>query len=258
MGTAAGVDMLARAMLATVSPSDLDTFVDQAINECLPLRYEGDTGDNDDLVSERQSAVSLAEHLGAAVIASMPRLQSCSALSLGYMVLVANGEYPGSRYQGMVDAAAPSDWAAQSRLLAAMLIYENRSDREVSWMALSCAIAPVLGLGQGAWSKVKIGMWYQSAYEVERHLKKAKGQLKDVEDWRGIEAEVERLRHHGEFLRAGDPIPAKKPKSPAEALSELYSMSRSAGISLTHVEQDLSSMKEAPGVGFIDVLRQTF
>ncbi|MCG1039399.1 MULTISPECIES: hypothetical protein [Burkholderiaceae] len=86
----------------------------------------------------------------------------------------------GSRYQGMVDAPAPTDWDGLSLLLTVMLIYETLSDAAVSRMALSCAIVPVLGLGSGVWSKVNIGKWYQSACVIERHLKEAKGQLKNV------------------------------------------------------------------------------
>ncbi len=247
MGTPAGVDTLMTAVLATTDASTLDAFVAQAINECLPLRYEGDTEDNEDLVSDRQSAVRLAEHLGNSAIASMPGLRPYSAVSLGYMLLVANGEYPGSRFQGMVDSPTPADWNSQGRLLAAMLIYEPLSARQVSRLALSCAIAPVLGLGNGTWTKEKMGVWYQSACAVETRLKDAQKQLKEVDEWRGIELQVERVRAQGEFLRMGDPIPVKKPKSSAEALSELYSMSRSAGFSVTIAKQDLSSMKEALG-----------
>jgi len=247
METPAGVERLRTSVTAMTSPADLDAFVERAIDVGLPLRYEGDTDDNDDLVSERRSAVDLVEHLGKAVIASMPSLQAYSSLALGYMVLVAGGEYPGSRYQGMVNAPASTDWTGQSRLLAAMHLYENLSDREVAWKALSCAIGPVLGLGNGEPSKKMIGTWYQSAYAVERRLKEAADQIKQVGDWRAIEAEVQRLRAHGEFLRVGDLIPAARPKSPAEALTELYGMTRSAGFSVTHAKQDLSSMKETFG-----------
>ncbi|MCA7889870.1 hypothetical protein QZM25_30095 [Burkholderia contaminans] len=248
-GTRAGMDRLMTAVLDNINSLAVDGFVDQAIRECLPLRYEGDTEDNELLVDDRQRALSLAEYLGATVKANMPGLQPYSAVSLGYMVLVANGEYPGSRYQGMVDAPALTDWDAQSRLLAAMLIYAALGTREVSWLALTCAIAPVLGVGSDRrdWTKDKIGVWYQSACAVERLLKDAQKQLKDVGDWRAIEGGVERVQAQGEFLRAGDPIPVKRPKSPGEALSELYSMSRSAGISVTLAKQDLSSMKEALG-----------
>ncbi|WP_176000258.1 hypothetical protein [Burkholderia vietnamiensis] len=248
-GTRAGIDRLMTAVLDNINSSALDGFVDQAISECLPLRYEGDTEDNEDLVDERQRALSLAEHLGATVKANMPGLQPYSVVSLGYMVLVANGEYPGSRYQGMVDAPASTDWDAQSRLLAAMLIYAALGTREVSWLALTCAIAPVLGVGGGRhdWTKDKIGTWYQSACAVERLLKDAQKQLKDVGDWRGIEGGAERAQAQGEFLRVGDPIPVKKPKSPAEAMSELFSKSRSAGFTMTLAKQDLSSMKEMLG-----------
>ncbi|TAM95240.1 MAG: hypothetical protein EPN45_23170, partial [Rhizobiaceae bacterium] len=205
MGTPAGVDTLMTAVLATTDAAKLDAFVAQAINECLPLRYEGDTEDNEDLISDRQRAVSLAEHLGNSTIANMSGLLPYSTVSLGYMLLVANGEYPGSRYQGMVDVPTPTDSSSQSRLLAAMLIYEPLSARQVSRMALSCAIAPVLGLGNGTWAKDKIGMWYQSACTVETRLKEAKKQLKEVDEWRGIEIEVARVRAQGEFLRMGDP-----------------------------------------------------
>lgn len=249
MRTPAGVDKLMTAALAICDASNLDAFVAQSIDECLPLRYEGDTEDHADLVSERLGFVSLAEHLGNAVVASMPGLLPYSALSLGHMLLVANGEYPGSRYQGMVDAPTPTDWGSQSRLLAALLIYELVSDHQVSPLALSCATAPVLGLGDGMWSKDKIGMWYRSACAVESRLDEAEKQLKEVNEWRAIEIEVERVRARGEFLRMGDPIPVKKPKSSAEALRELYAKSRSARFSapIANQDQDLSGMKEAIG-----------
>jgi len=245
MGTPAGVGTLRNAVTAIVSPADLEIFVGRAINECLPLRYEVDPEDNDILMSERRSAVDLTERLGKTVTASLPGLQAYSLLALGYMVLVANGEYPGSRYQGMADAPAPADWAGQSRLLAAMLVFENLSEREMARKALSCAIAPVLGLGIGEWSKEKISAWYESAHAVERHLKEAADQIKHVDEWREIEAKEERLRVHGDFLRAGDPIPVVKPKSAAEGLTEPYSMSRSSGFSVFHAKQDISSMKKA-------------
>lgn len=248
-GTGAGMDTLATAVLAAVDSSDLAAFANQAIHECLPLRNEGDTEDNEDLVSERQSALSLAKDLGATVRASMPRLSSYSDVSLGYMALVAKGEYPGSRHQRLVDAPTATDWDAQSRLLAVMLVYETLSDREVSWTALTCAIAPVLGLGNGSggWSKDQVSSWYQSACAVERHQQDAQRQLRNVEDWRAIEAAVEQGRARGEFLRTGDPIPVKRPKSAREALTELYSMPKSAGIPGTLATQDLSCMQGVLG-----------
>jgi hypothetical protein len=247
MGTPAGVDTLITAVLATIDASKLDAFVAQAINECLPVRYEDDTEDNEDLVSDRQHALSLAEHLGNSVIAGMPALQPYVAVSLGYMLLVANGEYPGSRHQGMVDAPTAIDWNSQSRLLAAILIYEPLSARQMSRLALSCAIAQILGLGHGTWTSEQIGTWYQSACAVESRLKYAQKQLEGVDEWRNIELQVEAVRAQGEFLRMGDPIPVTKPKSGAERLSELYSMARSASFSFTIAKQDLSSMKRVLG-----------
>lgn len=166
-----------------------------------------------------------------------------------HLYIVANGEYPGSRYQGMVDAPAPADWSSQSRLLSAMMIYEQLSATasQASRLALTCAIAPVLGLGKGTWTNEEIGLWYQSGCAVEIRLQKAQKQLKEVAEWRGIELQVAHVRAQGKFLRMGDPIPLQKPKSSAEALSDLYKMSRRTGFSMTVANQDLPSMKEALG-----------
>ncbi|WP_149135150.1 hypothetical protein [Cupriavidus campinensis] len=244
MGSPAGVDALMAAVLANISASELDVFVDQAISECLPVRYEGHTEDDDDLVNDRRSALSNVDHLGSAVLASMPSLNSYSAVSLGYMMLVAEGEYPGSRYQGMVNALAPTEWARQSRLLAAMLIFDSKYGSGIVRRALLCAIAPVLGTGTKNWSKAKIGMWYQSACAAERRLTEGAAQLKAVQEWRGVEVEAERVRSHGKFLRSGDPIPATKPKSPAEALNEMFSMTRSSSVFVIQAKQDFTSMQE--------------
>ncbi|MBK1902190.1 MULTISPECIES: hypothetical protein [Burkholderia] len=242
--TQAGTERLLVAVLDNIDSSALDAFVDRAISDCLPLRYDGDVEDNEVLVSERRHTVSLTEHLGMAVIKNMPGLRPYSALSIGYVLLIANGEYPGSRYQGMVDAPTQTDWAGQCRLLAAMLIYEPLSDHRVSPLAMSCAIAPVLGLGNGTWSNDKIYVWYRSACAVERRLKDAQKLLEAVDDWRAIEVQVERVRAQGEFLRAGDPIPVTRPKSAVEALREMYSMARSAGFAVSVGQQDLPSKKE--------------
>ncbi|VWC82566.1 hypothetical protein BLA39750_01311 [Burkholderia lata] len=245
--TQPGMERLLVAVLDNINPSALDGFVDRAINDCLPLRYEGDTEDSEALVSERRHTVGITEHLGIAAIENMPRLQPYSALSLGYVLLIANGEYPGSRHQGMVDAPTETDWASQCRLLAAMLIYEPLSAHQVSPLAMSCAIAPVLGLGNITWSNDRIGAWYRSACAVERRLKVAQKLLKAVEDWRAIERQVELVRAQGEFLRVGDPIPVTRPKSAVEALSEMYSMARSAGFAVFVGERELSNKKEVLG-----------
>jgi hypothetical protein len=130
-----------------------------------------------------------------------------------------------------------------------MLIYAVLGTRKVSWLALTCAIAPVLGAcsGRADWTQDKIGTWYQSACVVERLLKDAQKQLKAVGEWREIESAAEHARAQGEFLRVGDPIPVNKPKSAVEALSELYSMSRSARVHMTLATQHLSSTKEVLG-----------
>ncbi|WP_321935551.1 hypothetical protein [Paraburkholderia sp. J8-2] len=247
MRSPSSVDTLTQAVLALSDPASLDAFAEPAITEMLPLRYEGDIEDNEDLVRERRDTLRLIEHVGRAVKASMPSLHAYSAASLGYMALVAKGEYPGSRYQGMVDAPTPTDWHAQSCLLAAMLIYKTVSEREVSSSALACAIAPVLGLSSydRGWSKDKIGVWYQSAYAVERRLKEEGMDLRKVEEWRANESAVERVRAKGEFVRAGDPIPMEKPKTLAEEMSTVFSRSRSAGSRAIRAEQSLSSFKVA-------------
>jgi hypothetical protein len=245
-GMQAAIDALMMAVLDNINSSALDGFVEQAIGQCLPLRNQGATVDDEDLVDERQRALSLAADLGATVKANMPGLQPYSVVSLGYMVLVVNGEHPGSRHQWTVAAPSLTDWTAQSRLLAAMLIYSVVGARKVSRLALTCAIAPILGVTSTNldWTIAKIGMWYQSACVVERLLKDARKQLNDVEDWRRIERGAQSARAKGDFLRVGEPIPIDKPKSPAEAMTEMFFNARRAAFTTTFATQDLSSMKQ--------------
>ena len=250
LATRAGVALLEAAVLATITPAEFDACVSRAFEALLPVRYEGSTEvDDDDLAGDRERAASIAKELGARVVASVPVLNVYSRLSLGYMVLVAGGEYPGSRNQWMPDAPAQDAWADQSRVLATMLVYKISLEHELNWTALYCCVAPLLGIGKGYWSEAALSMWYRSAYAVDRHLKNAGQQLRDVDDWRRVEREADQIRAAGTFLRAGDAIPAVKPRSAAEAMYGLMLAGRKKNMAFGPASQDPGPIGQtgAPG-----------
>jgi hypothetical protein len=244
MRTPEGVAMLMQAVTSSIGTPELDALVERALNDDLPLRHDGDTKDDDDLVRERRHAVDHVERLGQDVMASLPGLQGYPAFALGYMALAAGGEYPGSRYQSMVDAPASTDWVAQSQLLASMLVYD-RPVSKVRGTALSCAIAPVLGVVDVQWSRQDVGRWYQSGSTVERHLESAGAQLSGVADWRQLEAEGELLRAQGGFLRVGEAIPATKPQSFAETVTNFRKRNNARFWSAKPETQDPASFSKA-------------
>lgn len=221
MRTSAGVASLMRAVTSNVDADKLDAYVRGAINDTMPVRYEGNDADDEDLVLERQRAEELTEKLGYEVLSFMPGLQGYSALALGYCTLLPGHEYPGSRYQYMVSAPAAHDWLTQSLVLASMLIYDRQRPLEER-AALQCAVAPILGVADGAWTVEAIGKWYRSVLDVQSRLKGAAQSLADVTQWREIEEQAERQRAHGKFLRVGGPIPTTRPKSPLDAMADFH------------------------------------
>jgi hypothetical protein len=255
-GTPAGVERLQQDVTRFVPPAHLEAFVAREIDEALPLRYESDEEDNLELVRERRRAVAWAEDLGTRVLTALPQLEDYSPLALGYMVLVTQGEYPGSRNQYMAEAPAANALSDQARLVAAMLIYDTLSGDQIDWTALYCAIAPACVTwsgepGDGTFDRTRIVGWYRSASAVCQELKAVEVQLEGVEKWRQGELETDRIRTHsgGQFLRAGSAIPVEKPRSPAESFALISAAARSKPITPVLVTQQLPEEFDAPGQG---------
>lgn len=237
MASEEGTRKLLDAVLASCEASRLDAAAARALDDFMPLRNEGDAEDNDDLVAERREVLANMERLGDAAISALPGLSAYAVLTIGYMVLRANGEYPGSRYQWSVQPPGGTDKLALSQLLATILVHEVISGIAVDSRASACAVAAILGLTPVVWTADKIKSWYRSAGEVGFKLSEAGKVLTAVADWREAEGLVDRVRSEGEFLRMGAAIPAKRPISAGEALGDMYAKARSHGLSLSGQQQ---------------------
>ncbi len=124
-----------------------------------------------------------------------------------------------------------------------MLVFDE-SRRDQDWTALYCALAPLLGLGNGHWSREGFVERYKSGRIVRRLLKRQSKQLNNVADWRAVESNVDKIKAEGRFLRVGDAIPTSKPQSMSEFLQMGMQRNRKYGGSLT-VHQSISDFLAA-------------
>lgn len=225
--TASGIETLITLLYQTAHPAQLDAWCDQEIDEYLPTRLEDDGPDEDhsDLLQERQSELSALRHEGQCIQAVVPQLSRFKETSLGLLLLLSQGHYPGSRYRGM--ASMPSDKAPAiaCHLVAYMLLsvqcrasttpLPEETDQEL----LAFAILPVL---DGDAPLSGLPDTYRAYARLLKDLREQQKAIDAARAWQTHQGEMAHLRERGTFLYAGEPISPTRPKSLMESMGSHY------------------------------------
>ncbi|TXT28125.1 MAG: hypothetical protein FD131_3258 [Rhodocyclaceae bacterium] len=214
--SAPGLDALLQRLLVVMEPAAFDRFCDAAINEYLPLRYEGDTEDNPDLISEREDELRNLTWLGEQTLLAAPGLAPYKPSSIGFVLMLAEGEYPGSRHRYAVSAPAPGKSKAVGHLHAYMLLVaayltlglpvpEKTVDAHLVVYAAQLVLSGAL----------TVESLPAACREMMAFLDKLSAQENDIENlksWRYQEKKRADVRAAGRYLYVGKDIPSKKPE----------------------------------------------
>lgn len=214
--SAPGLDALLQRLLALAESAAFDRFCDAAIDDYLPLRYEDDTEDNPDLISEREDELRNMTWLGEQTLLAAPGLTPYKPTSIAFVLMLAEGEYPGSRYRYNVSAPVPGKSKAIGHLHAYMLLVaacliqglpapEKTVDAQLVVYAAQLALSGAL----------TVESLPAACQEMMTFLGKLSAQEKDVEDlksWRYREKKRADVRAVGRYLYVGKDISSKKPE----------------------------------------------
>lgn len=214
--TAPGLEALLQRLLTVTEPAALDRFCDAAIDEYLPLRYEDDTEDNPDLISEREEEIRNLTWLGEQTLLAAPGLAPYKPTSIALVLMLAEGEYPGSRYRYNVSAPVPGKNKAIGHLHAYMLLVaacqslglktpEKTVDAHLVVYAAQLVLSGALA----------VESLPSACQEMMSFLDKLNSQEKDVEElksWRYREKKRADVRAAGRYLYVGKEIPREKPE----------------------------------------------
>lgn len=214
--SAPGLEALLQRLLAAAEPAAFDRFCDAAINEYLPLRYEDDTEDNPDLISEREDELRNLTWLGEQTLLAAPGLAPYKPTSIAFVLMLAEGEYPGSRYRYNVSAPVPGKNKAIGHLHAYMLLVaacqtlglpapEKTVDAHLVVYAAQLVLSGAL----------TVESLPTACRQMMGFLDKLTAQEKDVEElksWRYREKKRADVRAVGRYLYVGKDIPREKPE----------------------------------------------
>ncbi len=215
LSTSSVQEALLQRLLAVAAPAALDRFCDAAINEYLPLRYEDDTEDNPDLVSEREDEIRNLTWLGEETQKAVPGLAPYKPTSVAFVLMLASGEYPGSRYRFSVSAPVPGKKKAICHLLAYMLLVAAcmargmpAPERTVDAQIVVYSARLVVSGG------LAVDNLPAACREMMSFLDKLTAQGKTIEElksWRYRERKRMEVRAGGRYLYVGKEIPREKP-----------------------------------------------
>lgn len=236
-----GNDKMIRLVFDLVSAPELDAYADALIAEALPLRDEGDDEDQDDLVAERTYEVDRMVNNGKTIKDGCPALASFKDLTLGYVLLIKEGEYPGGRNSSWVNAPAASDRDGFSDVLANLVLHAvsckcNTPNLPVNRDALYLSIERVL---DGSNPVDRFLDDYRVISKFHQNLRVQKEFIAGIQKWRDSEAAMQAIRSRGEFLHVGTPVSRVKPMGYAD----LVAQARKTGVAPIMVEQNLQDFE---------------
>lgn len=214
--TAPGLEALLQRLLTVAEPVAFDRFCDAAIDEYLPLRYEDDTEDNPDLISEREDELRNLNWLGEQTLLAAPGLAPYKPTSIAFVLMLAEGEYPGSRYRYNVSAPVQGKNKAIAHLHAYMLLVaacqtlglpapEKTVDAHLVVYAAQLVLSGAL----------TVESLPTACRQMMGFLGKLAAQEKDVEElksWRKRENKRADVRAGGRYLYVGPDIPREEPE----------------------------------------------
>lgn len=236
-----GIAHLIALFLRTAQSSQFDTYCSGLIDEALPCRPEGDNEDNMDLIEERDRELQNLEWNGQMIQEVIPELHSFKRTTLGMVLLLSNGEYPGSRYSNAVYPPKPDDHKALVCFLAGLNFHAvccarnivsdfDSADSKALNFILSLVIDGVLAPD----------VIPRECETMKRYRAKMSAQAKFltlVQEWQRDDDQIRQVRSTENYLYVGKAISRQKPKG----LMDVMSMARSKGFTVALKEQTQSA-----------------
>lgn len=237
--SANGIAGLVRLLFQLTTPDALDAYCDALIDECLPPRLEDFVQYDVDLLEERNQGIQSLEGYGVTIKAAVPSLASFKGSSLGLVLLLNNGEFPGSRD---VSQAAPP---------------RGRKPKEIAEFLTGLIV-------QGAWcraGKAAPGPTFSAdvlcfavdsvmeeetpsaglldlCHAVTKFRARVDGHMeamKAIATWRQTADFMAGIRTEGKFLYVRNPVSREKPRT----LADFFSSARRLGFAKVHAKQNL-------------------
>ncbi|MYM92305.1 hypothetical protein [Duganella vulcania] len=243
----AGIAQLTGYILNQVDPATFNAHCNRDIDDALPRRYEDELADNPDLVREREFELTSLRRKGEETKMLIPGLTAFEDTSVGLVLLLLHGEYPGSRHSSFVTPPEPGDYRAIAQILAGVIYYaqalaptstapERTPDNKLLLFTVHRVVT-----GAGAADEL-----LPLCRAIAEHARKMRDQtafLQAVDAWRRVQDDVENMRKDGQLLYVGAAIARERPKS----LSELMmGYGRTKAVQVHHAEQALPMNTDTP------------
>ena len=237
-----GIANLTDLLFSLVEPGALDAYCDALINEYLPVRTEESVEDDAELLEDRSREEQMLEWNGAAIKKVTPALAPFKDSSLGLLLLLVNGEYPGSRHGGWVYPPKGNKPSEIAELLVGLVLHaaccharKAAPDQTLSANVLGFSVDSVI---EGRTSPDNISDVCLSIAKFCKQLEDQAAFEKGITDWQQSADAMAALRLNGEFLYVGQKIGREKPKT----MADLFAQSRSSGFAMITAEQTFADM----------------
>lgn len=211
-----GLEPLAQRIFAVTEPVAFDRFCDLAIDEYLPVRYADDTEDNPDLIMDRNDELRRLTWLGEETLQVAPWLTPYKSTSIGLVLQLAQGEYPGSHYGYNVTPPTRDTDKTLTHLHGYMLLIAacqaqglSAPEKTVDASLMAYAAQRVVS------GTLMIEALPRNCQEIMNFLGKLTVQeqfIKELQSWRDRERKQAEVRAGGRYLYVGSDIPREKPE----------------------------------------------
>lgn len=239
-----GVADLTNLLFKLTAPKVLDAYCNALIDEHLPVRLEESIEDDEDLIAERSREMQSLEWKGAAIKRAIPALAQFNDTSLGLILLLANGEYPGSRYGGFAYAPEEGQTKEIVEFMAGFVLHaacchagNAAPDQSISSNVLCFAVDSVL---EGKTTPAELAKLCLAVTTLSKRLDEHTETEKAVANWRETTKAIDSIRSTGEFLYVGKPVSREKPKT----MADLFAQARSSGFVMLSANQTLAAMAQ--------------
>lgn len=213
-------------------PAALETYCQNVIDEDLPLRREEDLEDDPDLIEERRYALQQIKTEGSVVKLHIEALASYSDMAMGVLLLLVNGEYPGSRFSGMVSAYSLAKQKERADFLAAGLLHaaccQSGDSAPVADLSPRVIAYAAVRLAGKIFSPNMLHSECLKMKNFEQKLKKHVNFVASITKERERNCELAASRKASQFLYFDGPISREKPAT----LADFFAHARSHAVSL--------------------------
>ncbi|MDO8713993.1 MAG: hypothetical protein Q7K13_05890 [Polynucleobacter sp.] len=237
----AGISSLSDLFLYITTPESFDAYCDALIDEDLPIRYNDDIEDREDLIEDRTREMQYLEENGLRIKEVIPSLRSLKNTTLGALNLYVHGESPGSRHSGSVYPPEAGKLDEVVHLLTGMIVYAACCETDKKHPGIGDLNIVPFVIDRVISEKTSIENIPDEVNEIiqfSNRLESTQKFINGINQWRQKDDAMRSIRATGQYLYVGDAISREKPKS----LADLMAGARSKGF--TSVQKVIESGPE--------------